>query len=83
MNKLPKNWAIKGNYNISKILKQYFQSSNEDKYDWKFSCDIFYYHGKNNANSNSYLPNDYTEISFETFEKLVLGINNQKIYELW
>jgi hypothetical protein len=83
MNELPEKWAIKGHYSISKVLKQYFQSINKDKYNWNFNYAIFYYIGKYNADSNSFLPNDYTEISFETFERLVLGINKEKHYELW
>jgi len=83
MNKLPEKWAIRGNYKIAHIIKQYFKSINKDNHDWRFCYDNFYSNDINNAMSFSFLPAGYTEISFETFERLVLKINKTKTYELW
>lgn len=83
MNELPEKWAIKGNDKIAHFIKQYFNSINKDNYNWNFNYNIFYFEGKTNAESISTLPDVYTEISFETFERLVFKINKTKNYELW
>lgn len=89
MNKLPENWWCKcTNKHNQKILA-----------DWKGICASSLHIGWvvswcKNTNSNlsdkQHNPTpkckgyDFgTEISFETFERLVLGINKTNIYELW
>ena len=85
MNELPKMWCIRfGEYNQFLKLKKHFVKFKPSFKDYTHTATY-------RAWSNDFEYNDvyilikkgYTEISFKTFEKLVLGINKETIYELW
>ena len=83
MNELPKMWYIKINEKNNKIVQN-------ARYNKTISLPKGYITSNllnpkiNNSWRFEYIkPVEFVEISFETFEKLVLGINKTKKYELW
>jgi hypothetical protein len=78
MNKLPKLWYCKClDENQREIFVKWrkgnYSGTREQSVMTNEPC--WYY--------LSQVKNSHTEISFETFERLVLGINREKHYELW
>lgn len=77
MNELPMYWCVEATNNNWKVL---FKWAN---FSWQWR-NVHKYVTCNKTHMSSLNDNSsYTEISFETFEKLVLGINKETIYELW
>jgi hypothetical protein len=89
MNELPKNWYVKVTIKNKLIISKWYGSPLEPG---KIAGMVFWNNGKIEKGCN---PENITidkgrngydfgnEISFETFERLVLGINKETIYELW
>ena len=89
MNKLPENWFIKINVkNQLTVSKWYGRNLKTDEIAgmvlWKDGKIEKGYNPQTIIISEGQNGYDFgTEISFETFERLVLEINKEKHYELW
>lgn len=95
MKELPNKWCIKikasssttgKKHDVIKYLNKTYNKTHDGTayYYGVFNNDSFYIcssdvHDKNNLKNKNSIP----EISFEDFQRLVLGINVEKVYELW
>lgn len=77
MKELPEKWYINVTEENLKILHIWLGEHSYNLGVW--SC----VHYNKKASDRYNHPSNYTEISFEDFQRLVLGINVEKVYELW
>lgn len=77
MKELPEKWYINVTKENLKILDKWLGKHSYNLGVW--SC----VHYNKNACDRNNQPANYQEISFEDFQRLVLGINIEKGYELW
>lgn len=84
INKLPEKWCIKRTRETWDIITDYFNDTFGNTYlDDNWDYPYVHYTGNSTNESSSYVYNNYTEISFEDFKRLVLKENNELIYEIW
>lgn len=91
MKELPERWCVKRTVKSCATLNDYFNKGckskvyNSDADGWFFHYPAFsggkeFFGGQH---LDDVIRQGYTEISFEDFQRLVLGINVEKGYELW
>ena len=86
MKELPKKWCITTTKESNDVLCDWYLKYNNSKYLDRSIGNHFCMDGKTLTGWMYHAPerkNGYTEISFEDFQRLVLGINVEKVYELW
>lgn len=86
MNKLPKIGRIlitEKNQNILTDFKNKFYTNMQSCHICQIDSWFDYPQIETHAYGATFKRKNSVEISFETFEKLVLGINKEKHYELW
>jgi hypothetical protein len=83
MNKLPEMWCIQVNEKNTKFIQNERYNKHTPLPNGYIISSLLRSSIKNSWRFEYNKPERFIEISFETFEKLVLGINKKTIYELW